>query len=233
MVCYWWRHLWCTVALLTLHAGLTRVVMSSAGAAMQVHKHSTNEDIIEYLQQFEDYRLPVVIECFRDKDAWKQELSEEAKSNYRRYWSAEHLKARDFYAEVPTMINEETTTGTVHRKIDVALLFLQEIKRERKFNVDKVIEALRLIRDTGDRRPQVPNAISLAPTVVLKPQSGSVRFDAEEEFGPLGDGPNENNHVASRKTSSQRFIAPDTVTTSEDEESDTDDDNKQLLLRFW
>ena len=221
--------------------------MSSAGAAMQVHKHSTNEDIIKYLQQFEDYRLPVVIECFRDKDAWKQELSEEAKSNYRRYWSAEHLKARDFYAEVPTMINEETTTGTVYRKIDVALLFLQEIKRERKFNVDKVIEALRHIEETNGNRSQFANPHSFTPTVVQRQQSG--HFNAEEEFGPLGDGPKENNHVASRKPSSQRFEAPDTITTSEDEESYTDNEkqthqsgsfnaafslrDKQLQLRFW
>lgn len=221
--------------------------MSSAGAAMQVHKHSTNEDIIEYLQQFEDYRLPVVIECFRDKDAWKQELTPRDKDKYFGYWSMMNVRAGNVDVIIPSIFEEEIRAGTIYRKIDVALLFLQEIAEEGQYNVDEVLKALRHIEETNGNRSQFANPHSFTPTVVQRQQSG--HLNAEEQFGPLGDGPKKNNHVASRKPSSQRFEAPDTVTTSEDEGSYTNDEkqthqsgsfnavfslrDKQLQLRFW
>ena len=217
----------CTVALLTLRAGLTRVAMSSAGAVTHVDRHSLDQDIIRYLQDSDDYRMKVVIECFENENAWQEVLTEEDKVKYLGDWSSRFMLAgkEPPVEQVPIMLQEGLESTTVFKKIDVALLFLREIDEEGLYDVDEVIKALRLIEDTNGNRSQFPNPLSLGPAAGSETPSG--RFNATQDLGPLGDGPGQKNDEATKSQSgSARFIvkAPEDLLTSDENDSDADKD---------
>ena len=214
MVCYWWRHLWCTVALLTLCAGLTRVAMSSAGAVTQVEADSSDQDIIRYLQDRDDYRMKVVIECFQNRDAWKNELSRDQLREYFQDWSAQHVLAKDVAREIPPMFDEDIASGQRYRKIDVALYFLQEIHADNSYKVDEVIKALNNIKRGNGVRLQVRKPISLVPMQPRADQRTQGVFKAPE----------------TKSYTPGKFTA-DSFDSSSGSDSASDDD-KEPKLRF-